>query len=687
MTYPISQKSRKSGSTLIVVMFIVALLATLIGVALDYTSNTARLTVRGRDLTTAQALADGAVEAAYMAWQQYMIPRQGSTFATAATAGFTSASDFDAITGPVVTALNTAAAGTGFTVKKLILRAVDQTDKPCSFQSDAYVTTGPLQDTPGWTARSNTYRVLAVVARSSTSVGEPLVTSVSRYFQQADAGLLQAMFFFQNDLELHPGPNMNIYGPVHTNANLFLCAGNGTTLKFFNNVSYAGAGAPDLAPKVPANFFQSADGQYVEGVTATQYAQEPGRWDAYYNPVYSSGARENQLSKVEKLDPLGLGSIALDPTNYNESGTHEIIERPYTTATGTPSYIAASTAYTDDLANHRLFTGAGLRVLINRKAVVGNQVHVYQPGTTPADSKEITPGGIGAPNIADQIIAAVTPSVGGDMTDIREGHKVNVNTVDVSKLVTPLNNYGAYNGVVYITDVTNTITTTDGTAAGNAKLGQMGDSDAIRLKKGGILPTSGLTIVSDGAIYVQGDYNTGSTYNALGTLIPSTQPDSDLRNDPTKPTYNGYVQKPAAVIGDAVMVLSNSWVDANGNQSPSQITGVRVASPTTMNAAIVTGQVLTDTNNDNLGSGGAHNLPRFLEDWSNKAFTYNGSMVELYPSQHFTAPWTTSTNVYSAPNRSWFFDYSYITRPPPGNLRATNYVRGRWARNQISGNE
>ena len=682
-------RSSRTGSTLVVALFVVALLTTLIGLALDYTASTARLAVRGRDLTTAQALADGALEAAYMGWQKYMVPRQGSVYASDASAGFTSASDFDQVTAPILTALNSAAGSSGFTVKTLSIRAVDQTDRPRDYQADDYMTTGPLPDTPGWSADAHTYRALAVVARSSGSKDAQTIVSLSRYFQQADAGLLQAMLFFQNDLELHPGPNMTLQGLVHTNANLYACAGYGSKLTFKSNVSYAGS-AGDAAPaaKRPSNFYESGDNHYVEGVTQTQYDQELGRWDTFSSPVYPSGRDTTQLSKVSVLDPLGFGTVAIDPKNYNDTGTHEIIERPYTTSTGTPSYITASTKYADVVASHRLFDNAGLRILINRNVAKGSQVvHVYQPGNTPADSQEITPtGNLLSPNIADKIIAAITPSAGNDFTDARQGGPINVNTVDLSKLVTPLNSYGAYNGVVYVTDVTNLITKSDGTAAGNAKLGQMGDSDAIRFKNGGILPDKGLTLVSDGAVYVQGDYNTGTSYIA-GVTNPLTLPNSDLLNDPTQYTYNGYIQKPAAVIGDAVMVLSNSWVDANSNQQSNQKTGVRVASDTTMNAAIVTGQVLTDTNNNNKGSGGAHNLPRFLEDWSGQTFTYYGSMCELYASQHFTAPWTADTSVYSAPNRAWYFDVRFLTKQPPGNLRATSYVRGRWVRNQFSGNE
>src|SRR4030095_12509329 len=96
------------------------------------------------------------------------------------------------------------------------------------------------------------------------------------------------------------------------------------------------------------------------------------------------------------------------------------------------------------------------------------------------------------------------------------------------------------------------------------------------------MPPGGLTIASDNAVYIQGDYNTGRTVtasppsNALGSA-----------NDPTRPTVAGYNKQSSAVIADAVMILSNNWNDANSNLAVS----ARQATNTTINTAIVSGIV------------------------------------------------------------------------------------------------
>ena len=129
----------------------------------------------------------------------------------------------------------------------------------------------------------------------------------------------------------------------------------------------------------------------------------------------------------------------------------------------------------------------------------------------------------------------------------------------------------------------------------------------------------------------------------------------------------GYTKQPAAIIGDAVNILSNSWLDSKSGTVPD-------ASPTTVNAGIISGNVPTG---NGYYSGGVENFPRFLEDWSNKPFTYYGSMIQLFQSKQAIGRWG-SANVYSPPDRAWYFDTSFVSSPPPGVLVSYNYLRSRW---------
>ena len=651
------------------------------------------MTGRQADYTRAQAVANGALEIAYKRWQAYMQNNQSGTLSL-----YTTTASWQAATGPAPLSLmnqvSTAVSASGFKVTELSIASVDRTDSVQGDKGEQGPTGGsiaPLANVPGWIATTYNYRARAVVQK----ITDPsMIVSVSRYFQQADASLFQAMLFFNDDLELHPGPAMTLFGPVHTNGNLYAVAGSGGSLNFESNVSYAGANNPYVAHFNPAtpwlykysNTNTSVDpgaynaNGYAQAVTGTLDTTEKSQWTDYTPPTYTgTGGRSSELSNTGTLSPLGQDDSVFIAGNQNATSSHEIIERPVPLSQTNPS-ADPSVADPGPIAAHRLFNGAGLRIFINHTTAYSTstagaaKVHVYSPDpSNPENSIEIVPAsppftGANQPNIANQVIAAITPSTGnvtpantasggvGEIQDFREGHYVNVDTVDLASLTPTLNAYSGYNGVVYVTDITNT---TSADAYSNTS-----NVDAIRLKNGGVLPDAGLSLVTDGALYVQGDYNSGPTLPPTSNAATSSS---------TQFTATGYTQKPAAVMGDAVMILSNNWVDANSSGG----SATSVATLTTFNAAIVSGAVLTTSTT---ASGGAHNFPRFLENWSGVNFTYHGSMCELYTSIHFTGTYG-KNNVYSPPNRHWFFDNSFLTSPPPGNLRTTTYARGRWVRN------
>jgi hypothetical protein len=165
---------------------------------------------------------------------------------------------------------------------------------------------------------------------------------------------------------------------------------------------------------------------------------------------------------------------------------------------------------------------------------------------------------------------------------------------------------------------------------------------AVLLTNGSTL-NAGLSVATDNPVYIKGDFNTTTYTDSTDGL--------------------SYVTHSAAIYSDAVTVLSNSWAGVPNS----------TASATTVNAAIMTGNVPTSGSNY---SGGVENFIRFLENWSGKTFTYGGSLTCLWQSRQATGRWGKS-NVYSPPNRNWSYNLS-VNNLPPGTPRVRNLERVGW---------
>lgn len=184
----------------------------------------------------------------------------------------------------------------------------------------------------------------------------------------------------------------------------------------------------------------------------------------------------------------------------------------------------------------------------------------------------------------------------------------------------------------------------------------------IVLSNGAALPSNGLSVVSPDPVYVVGLWNVTTNVNSSGAAI-----------DLTTNSYSVSNTLPSAIYTDAITILSPAWTPLNSSNS---ISG-RNANDDTVNAAILTGNVPSTSSNY---SGGVENFVRFLEDWSNNNFYYNGSMVELFPSQIAKAPWPGTGVVYNPPTRNWAFDQNFLnpSQLPPLTPRIIYLQRSLW---------
>lgn len=160
----------------------------------------------------------------------------------------------------------------------------------------------------------------------------------------------------------------------------------------------------------------------------------------------------------------------------------------------------------------------------------------------------------------------------------------------------------------------------------------------------------GFTVTSENPVYVQGNYNS-SVSDPFWTGGSSATPHAA-----------------AAIIADAVTLLSNAWTDANSLNNPTT-PGSRAGVTTYYRTAVAGGKnvpfpqpawAAQDFGTD----GGLHNFLRYLEAWGSTLY-YNGSLVSMYYSEYATGTFKCCTTVYSPPTRSYAFDIQFLN---PANL-------------------
>ncbi len=401
--------------------------------------------------------------------------------------------------------------------------------------------------------------------------------------------LFQFAVFYDEDLEIHPGPDMTFdNGWIHSNSDIYLGAEN--TLTIDSKTTSAG---DILYSRKTSGNEQNVNGivQFKDGADVDQAMKQDDdgngtlEADEILDSTRSDWVTEsqNRWDGNVKSGDHGISSIDLVPM---PSGSDEIdiIQEGDAIVPGSSTELATD----PDMANTRYYWKAGLRII--------NGTAYDQAGGT----VDLTNGGL-----------ITNPISNETFWDEREAKTITVTTIDMELLGTNTQaGPELTNGILYVSE-----------SAANT---------GVRLVKGHTLPSGGFTVASENPIYIQGDYNTANA--------------------------------PAAVLGDAVTILSNDWDDNNSTSY-----GARNAVATTINTAIVSGNVESTVGGDY--SGGLENLPRFLENWSGTTLTYSGSMVCLFQSQKATASWGKS-NVYYPPDRIWSYGMD-VNNMPPG----TPFVR------------
>jgi len=442
--------------------------------------------------------------------------------------------------------------------------------------------------------------------------------------------IFQFAIFYNMDLEINPGAAMTINGRVHSNGNIY-ATGSGSGLIFSTNVEAAATNVYTTpSPLDPQNVGRSGN------VTFTDTDNNP--LSHALSLALPIGTNNSSVAVIGILGIPPAGTVA-NSTNGQQYPYNE-----------------ADIIITND------YYGTNLLVYYQNLNNANPQTLV------PMDITNITITGYSSTNpvthvyytyYATNTYYSFTTNV--TFYDYRESQQMKAVQIDVGKFRTWLTN--SIGGLTY---QNNNLTGSyakghgiDGVYVYNSISNSSSQTPAVRVINGSRLPPPGFTVATPFPLYVEGSFNTTTDGVNFSTTL------GDVTN-----TYA------AALMGDAVTILSAGWSDAYN--SSTSLTS-RGTSTTTINAACLEGIV---PSNGTSYSGGVENFLRLLENWSGVTIYYNGSIVVLFQSQYNVHPWQApGGSVYNAPVRQWGFDTNFqnpsLLPPMTPSLRA--WYRSQWA--------
>jgi hypothetical protein len=268
-----------------------------------------------------------------------------------------------------------------------------------------------------------------IIARATVTAptGLPITHYVTETISIRGAPLFAHAIFYTGDLELAPGPQMDIYGPVHSNGSMYFsnqsdadglnfhgpvtCVGNIYHAWMSSSAAAQGAGSETLGQN-PVSFINSAGAQVnmkastastswkdstmgasnaVSGATALRALVTPTVSSSFrqYAAATWNGNLLTGASGIMPYNPIAFNQV-IDASG-NRPDPHVLIDAPVTPATSDPYYSPKM-----EVEAQKKAMQAGLYIKVAVSAAGSATISLYgPPGSAPAGalSSQIGPNG------------------------------------------------------------------------------------------------------------------------------------------------------------------------------------------------------------------------------------------------------------------------------------------------------
>ncbi len=414
------------------------------------------------------------------------------------------------------------------------------------------------------------------------------------------------------DMELFPGPDMNTWGRIHSNGDIYIGASSPGNHIYVRNYDEDGNQSP--------HSMTAAGNIYT-------YAKNNGY--SYANTVQvKTASTGTTFSPYETLVDMTASNEATEEARLNNFVL--VNEEPYTTPD--KELFERGGFYEQRAQDPGKSTIDGMTIIGTGGLGAGIQVFVSRPSLTNVTTLVLngqSSTGNAVPGLPMPMIRETLSGFG----DCRENDR-RVDTTDIDLYALGLW-YEAYledeglelagdGMLIYTSRSPDSNFTNDGSVLQAIRVITINSTSSPQL-------SDETTLATDNPLYIHGDFNTVDT-------------------------------KGVALIGDAVNILSNALTTKPCGISFFNLFRFFSASTTTVNAALFAGHVPTT---GSTYSGGVHTYPRLHEDWTRrfgnttKTLFINGSFINLWDSEQARGEWCIGGDCYSGPTRNWGWDVRF----------------------------